>query len=246
MTVYQDHVREWKSCTKCGLCKTRKKVVFARGVIPCDVLFVGEAPGVSEDLLGIPFIGPAGKLLDEIIQEADQLRFTDYEDYCNSDSLRIARYNLVGCIPLVEGQKVGQPPKEALRECTPRLAEMVEIARPKLIVAVGQVAAKEIPKMLRGDYEPKGSGQGGRGKTAVGRPATGRVEGGRVARIQVCELGAEAHGDQRDSKYGEAIPLVEITHPAAILRANVSGRGLMVRRCVVALIDAFNDTMKGD
>ena len=58
-------------CTKCGLCETRHNVVFGVGSERADVLFVGEGPGEQEDLKGEPFVGPAGKLLDDMLSIID-------------------------------------------------------------------------------------------------------------------------------------------------------------------------------
>jgi uracil-DNA glycosylase len=69
-TLWSAHVDDWKDCTRCPLHTVRSNVVLARGSIPCDILFVGEAPGRSEDALGKPFVGPAGILLDEMIEDA--------------------------------------------------------------------------------------------------------------------------------------------------------------------------------
>ena len=56
-----------KSCNKCSLCKTRKNLVFGIGCKESKVLFVGEGPGENEDLIGEPFVGKAGRLLDEML-----------------------------------------------------------------------------------------------------------------------------------------------------------------------------------
>ena len=132
---YQLHVNKWKDCTDCDLHECRHNTVFARGKIPCDVLLCGESPGASEDSLGIPFIGPAGKLLDGILDEAF------------GNSIRCALTNIVCCIPLdTEGNKVEIPHADAIRACSIRLKEFIEIARPKLIVGVGAVAASALKK----------------------------------------------------------------------------------------------------
>lgn len=113
---------------------TRKRVVLVKGDIPCDVLFIGEAPGRSEDALGKPFKGPAGQNLDKWIGIA------------NPGTLRLAFTNLIGCIPKRGGQK--DAPKAAeIKECAPRLRELVIIARPKMIVCVGDLAEKWWPKV---------------------------------------------------------------------------------------------------
>ena len=59
------------SCRGCGLCETRHHVVFGVGKRDADILFVGEGPGEQEDLLGEPFVGPAGKLLDDMLSIID-------------------------------------------------------------------------------------------------------------------------------------------------------------------------------
>lgn len=129
-TRYSLFQERWQGCTSCHLHKNRQHVVLARGSIPCDVLFVGEAPGVSEDSIGIPFIGPAGKLLDYIRSRA-----------IGSANVSWAMTNLVCCIPLGEnGNKTGEPSEEYIRACSVRLYEFLEISRPKLMIAVGSLA----------------------------------------------------------------------------------------------------------
>ncbi len=133
MTPYQKHKLDWLSCERCPLHERRKNVVLVRGKLPCDVLLVGEAPGINEDALGKPFIGPAGKLLDRIIQEA------------GGDKWRLAFTNVVACIPWGEdGKKVSDPPKVAVEKCHPRLTELIGIAKPTKVVCVGLVAAKYV------------------------------------------------------------------------------------------------------
>lgn len=128
-TPYQLHVERWAGCTGCFLHEHRNKVVLARGKLPCDVLFVGEAPGKTEDILGSPFVGPAGKLLDQIIERAVP------------KGVRYALTNLIACIPLDDNlEKITEPPIEAVEACTPRLLEIIEIASPKLVVCVGTEA----------------------------------------------------------------------------------------------------------
>ena len=137
MSPFRDHVTKWQDCTGCALAERRNRVVLARGKLPCDALFVGEAPGNSENIHGQPFIGPAGKLLDQMIAQAQELAETD---------LRIAFTNTVACIPIgAEGSKEGEPPKWAIKACQDRLSEMLDIAKPKLVVLVGKLAEKYTP-----------------------------------------------------------------------------------------------------
>src|SRR4051812_28157858 len=82
MTTWLQHVQRWKDCQRCPLGQQRGRICLTRackagdqpgaygGRLPCDVLFIGEAPGSSEDALGLPFVGPAGDLLDQIKQRA--------------------------------------------------------------------------------------------------------------------------------------------------------------------------------
>ncbi len=156
MTPYQKHKRKWRKCRECNLCENRRTVVLVRGKLPCDVLFCGEAPGESEDVLGKPFIGPAGKLLDRIILEAWGAVLANAWNTNSGDSecitepicpFRFAWTNLVACIPKEDGKKSTEPPKEAIKACSDRLREIIEIAKPKVIIAVGGLATKHLPKV---------------------------------------------------------------------------------------------------
>lgn len=115
-------------------------MVFARGQVPCDILFVGEAPGDSEDALGKPFVGSAGKLLDSIIRRA----------FAMKTKLRLAFTNLVACYPRA-AKELGhnEPPNEAVLACSPRLVEFVKIANPRLIVCVGALARDRLDSKIR-------------------------------------------------------------------------------------------------
>ena len=61
---FQQHREKWRDCQSCLLNKCRNRVVMARGKLPSPILFIGEAPGESENVVGLPFVGPAGRLLD--------------------------------------------------------------------------------------------------------------------------------------------------------------------------------------
>lgn len=134
VSPWKKHIATWSGCTKCGLSETRSRVVLARGSLPCDVLFVGEAPGKSEDSLGQPFVGPAGQLLDRIIEKAVD---------ATGVILRVAWTNLVACLPTEgDNRKIGQPFPEEIKACRGRLLEFLGIARPKLIVYVGLLSER--------------------------------------------------------------------------------------------------------
>lgn len=127
---FKEHRQRWNNCQACSLCETRKHVVLARGSIPCDILLVGEAPGTSEDVHGQPFYGPAGHLLDKILDKASR-----------NTSVKFAFTNLVACIPLGEdGKKTAEPNKESIEACSERLEEFIGIAKPRVICCVGRLS----------------------------------------------------------------------------------------------------------
>lgn len=132
LTPYQSHVAKWSACRACELCDQRSKVVHVRGRLPCSVLYIGEAPGVSEDVIGRPFVGPAGKLLDEIVALA-------YEGVAYPSAF----CNLVGCFPkIAKKEGTNEPSENAIKKCRPRLEEIVRMARPDLVVCVGKLSSK--------------------------------------------------------------------------------------------------------
>ncbi len=114
------------SCTACGLHAKRNKTVFGVGDEQADWLFVGEGPGAEEDAQGEPFVGQAGKLLDNMLAAIDLRR---------GSNVYIA--NIVKCRP--PGNR-NPAPEEALA-CSGHLQRQIELIRPKLIVALGKVAA---------------------------------------------------------------------------------------------------------
>ena len=121
------------SCTGCGLCETRHNVVFGVGKRDTDVLFVGEGPGEQEDLQGEPFVGPAGKLLDDMLSILDLDRTNCY----------IA--NIVKCRP----PKNRDPLETEQEACIGYLRNQVALIKPKIIVCLGRIAAK---KLIDGDF----------------------------------------------------------------------------------------------
>ena len=113
-------------CTACGLCRTRKKTVPGVGAGTSQWMFVGEGPGAEEDALGEPFVGQAGRLLDNMLKAIGLHRSKD---------AYIA--NVVKCRP--PGNRDPEPMEVAA--CSPYLARQVELLQPKLIVALGKFAA---------------------------------------------------------------------------------------------------------
>ena len=133
MLSWQELEQACLSCTRCGLCEKRQNVVFGVGNRNTDILFVGEGPGEQEDLKGEPFVGPAGKLLDDMLSIIDLDRTVCY----------IA--NIVKCRP-----PDNRDPLETEQDaCIDYLRNQVALIRPKIIVCLGRVAAKRI---IREDY----------------------------------------------------------------------------------------------
>lgn len=139
---FRCHVTKWQNCTKCSLCQNRTNTVFTRGTVPCDVLFIGEGPGASEDILGKPFIGPAGKLLDDLIFDA-----TGILPQCQKTAtVKIAFTNLVSCLPDTIDGKLDKPSDLQIEACAPRLKEFVKICHPSIVICVGKLATDRVSR----------------------------------------------------------------------------------------------------
>jgi len=119
---------ESASCQRCPLCQTRTRTVFGKGSSNAKILFVGEAPGETEDRTGLPFVGAAGQLLDQY------LKFIGLEE----EDYYIA--NILKCRP----PKNRNPLPEEEEACLPYLREQVRILSPKIIVCLGRVAAGRV------------------------------------------------------------------------------------------------------
>ena len=120
--------KECKSCTKCELCQNRKNVVFGVGPRNADIMFIGEGPGEQEDLQGEPFVGAAGKLLDDMLSIIDINRTNCY----------IA--NIVKCRPPMNRD----PEDDEQNACFPFLQKQIELINPSVIVCLGRVAARRM------------------------------------------------------------------------------------------------------
>lgn len=115
-------------CRACRLCETRNHVVFGDGCRTAEILFVGEGPGRQEDLQGLPFVGAAGKLLDDMLSIIDLDR----------ESCYIA--NIVKCRP----PKNRDPLPAEQEACIGFLRQQVRLLRPKILVCLGRIAAKRL------------------------------------------------------------------------------------------------------
>ena len=117
------------ACTACGLHKTRTQTVFGVGDENADWMLIGEAPGAEEDRLGEPFVGQAGKLLDNMLAAIGLTR---------GENVYIA--NVLKCRP--PGNRNPEP--EEVARCSPFLERQIELVKPKLVVAMGRFAAQTL------------------------------------------------------------------------------------------------------
>jgi DNA polymerase len=117
------------SCEACALCKTRKNTVFGVGDERADWMLIGEAPGAEEDARGEPFVGQAGKLLDNMLAAIGLER---------SAGVYIA--NVLKCRP--PGNRNPEPGE--VGQCSPHLVRQIALIQPKLIVAMGRFAAQTL------------------------------------------------------------------------------------------------------
>lgn len=124
------------TCTKCDLCKSRTQTVFGVGDQKARWLFVGEGPGRNEDFQGEPFVGPAGKLLDNMFAAMGLTR---------GDNTYIA--NIVKCRPTDAAKGDRPPAAEEVDACLPYLERQIALIKPGIIVALGKTAALALLKL---------------------------------------------------------------------------------------------------
>jgi DNA polymerase len=117
---------EVSGCTRCRLSQGRTQVVFGSGSPNADLMFVGEAPGFHEDKQGLPFVGQAGKLLDQLLGGIGLTRADVF----------VA--NVLKCRP--PGNRDPQP--DEIASCEPHLFRQIEIIEPKLVATLGNFATK--------------------------------------------------------------------------------------------------------
>lgn len=120
-------------CHNCRLCSTRNNVVFGVGAKDADIMFIGEGPGEQEDLQGEPFVGAAGKLLDDMLSIIN----------INRKNCYIA--NVVKCRP----PQNRDPSDDEQNACIDYLRRQVDLVNPQIIVCLGRVAAK---RLIDADY----------------------------------------------------------------------------------------------
>jgi uracil-DNA glycosylase family 4 len=122
----REYAEHTSSCTRCALAKGRTQVVFGSGNPSAELMFVGEAPGFHEDQQGVPFVGQAGKLLEQLLQGIGMARSDVY----------IA--NVLKCRP--PGNR--DPVPDEISACEPHLFRQIELIEPKLVATLGNFATK--------------------------------------------------------------------------------------------------------
>ena len=130
MTEWEALKEECLHCQACTLAPTRTKVVFGVGAEDAEVLFIGEAPGKNEVLQGEPFVGPAGKLLDTMLELIDL------------DRSKVYIANVVKCRP--PRNRDPQPAEQDA--CAEWLERQIALVNPRLIVCLGRIAAMAMIK----------------------------------------------------------------------------------------------------
>lgn len=117
-------------CTKCRLSKTRDRLVIGRGALPAPLMLIGEGPGGSEDMLGAAFIGPAGRVLDEMIKQSG---------YAGAWYVT----NTVHCHPTDRLHGENRPPAaDEILACMPRVNALLQRCAPRAVVLLGKVASR--------------------------------------------------------------------------------------------------------
>lgn len=129
------HADRWAHCGACGLAATRRHAAPGAGVLPCALLVLGEAPGKSEDVRGVPFCGPSGRLRRQLWGAAEKLaRAQAPPEYIS---------NVLACRPCDARFGPNRAPlAEEVAACWPRLQELAVLARPDRVVFLGDVAER--------------------------------------------------------------------------------------------------------
>ena len=125
MDTWESLKRDCAGCRCCSLGETRHKLVFGVGNAQAEVMLIGEGPGEQEDLQGVPFVGPAGKLLDDMLEMIDL------------DRQKVYIANIVKCRP----PRNRDPLNVEQEACRPWLDRQIALVNPRIIVCLGRIAA---------------------------------------------------------------------------------------------------------
>lgn len=130
MDSWENLKRDCAACRGCSLCETRRNLVFGVGNEQAQIMLIGEGPGEQEDKQGIPFVGPAGHLLDDMLQMIDL------------DRSKVYIANIVKCRPPGNRDPLGIE-QDA---CWQWLERQIALVQPRIIVCLGRIAAMKIIK----------------------------------------------------------------------------------------------------
>jgi uracil-DNA glycosylase family 4 len=126
---------EAQTCTRCPLSASRRTVVFGAGSVAAPLMVIGEAPGADEDAQGLPFVGRAGKLLDDMLKAIGLSREKD-----------VFIANILKCRP----PRNRNPESTEVQQCLPMLRRQIEILQPKVILLLGRTAATTLLERAEG------------------------------------------------------------------------------------------------
>ena len=133
MDTWESLERDCAGCRGCSLAGTRHNLVFGVGNAQAEVMLIGEGPGEQEDLQGVPFVGPAGKLLDDMLEMIDL------------DRQKVYIANIVKCRP----PRNRDPLSVEQVACRPWLDRQIALVNPRIIVCLGRIAAMAL---IREDF----------------------------------------------------------------------------------------------
>ena len=133
MDTWESLKRDCAGCRCCSLGETRHELVFGVGNALAEVMLIGEGPGEQEDLQGVPFVGPAGKLLDDMLEMIDL------------DRQKVYIANIVKCRP----PRNRDPLSVEQVACRPWLDRQIALVNPRIIVCLGRIAAMAL---IREDF----------------------------------------------------------------------------------------------
>lgn len=133
------HASRWDSCVACPLGAKATNHVLYKGTVPCDILFIGEAPGEREDVLGVPFIGPAGQVLDRILQKTMDLLARETASRKPPSDPYVFTWAVTNTLCCRPPDNRNPFPQE-IEACSPRLQEFLSLAEPQHLILLGKVA----------------------------------------------------------------------------------------------------------
>jgi len=145
-------INDIKKCEKCELCKTRTQAVPGDGNLKAEIIIVGEAPGKNEDIKGVPFVGRAGKILDEMLLKIGLERKDIYIT------------NIVKCRP----PENRDPTPNEKKICSEHLDKQIEKMKPKVIVSLGRHSGKYLFEKYGLEFPGIGEAHGKSFKTESG------------------------------------------------------------------------------